>query len=344
MRDSQCGDVSALLSIAYYLPEKTISSADLAAQFPDWNVQKIEAKTGIAVHHIAADGETSADMAAAAAAKLFSVGVVAPQDIDFLILCTESPDHFLPPSSCILQHRLGLRQSIGAFDFNLGCSGFVYGLGIAKALVESGQAKSVLLLTAEAYSKFMNPDDKTCRTIFGDGAAAAWIGAVKPPESGRPFIDRPLYGTDGRGAKNLIVHRGAFRAPGRGQDAASFLYMNGPEIFRFTLDAVTTNIRQCIAGAGFTVADIDNFVLHQANAFMLESLRTKLGIPADRFTINVRDFANTVSATIPIALTEEAKAGRLRPDANVLLSGFGVGYSWASVLLRWHPEFVPSGA
>lgn len=332
-------DQAALLSIATYLPAKTLSSADLAEQFPEWNVDKIEAKTGISTRHIAADDETAADMAAAAASKLFAQGVIAPHDFDFMILCTECPDYILPASACVLQERLGLPRNIGAFDINLGCSGFVYGLGLAKGLVETGQARNVLVLVSETYSKLMRHDDKALRTIFGDGAAAAWVGAVAAPQNGSAYIGRPLYGTDGRGAANLIVGRGAFRAPGRAEDAASYLHMNGPEIFRFTLDAVASNIRKCIADADLKPEDLDCVVPHQANAFMLESIRSKLGIPHDRFVINLRDTGNTVSATIPIALAEEASAGRLKPDNTVLLSGFGVGYSWASVLLRWHPQF-----
>jgi len=330
---------AALLSVAYYLPQQTCSTSELAAEFPEWGVEKIDAKTGIGIRHIAAHDETSADMAFQAAQRLFESGAITPQDVDFVVLCTQSPDHFLPTSACILQERLGVSMRAGAFDYNLGCSGFVYGLGIAKGLVETGQARNILLLTAESYSKFMHSRDKTARTIFGDGAAAAWIGAVVPPSEGAPYIARPLYGTDGRGAKNLIVRRGALRVPGRGDDPDSFLYMNGPEIFHFTLDAVSKDIKRYIEEAELQVGEIDLFIPHQANQFMLESIRVKLGIPRERFSIRLREFGNTVSSTIPIAIVEEAKAGRLKPDARVLLSGFGVGYSWASVLMRWHPKF-----
>lgn len=331
---------AALLSIAYHLPPRTCDSADLARKFPEWGVDKIEAKTGISVRHIAAENETSADLAAAAAERLFAQKRISPSDIDYVIFCTQTPDHFLPPSACILQTRLGIPNRTGAFDFNLGCSGFVYGLGLAKGLIETGQASNVLLLTAETYSKLMHPEDKSCRTIFGDGGAAAWIGSV-PMGGGRPYIAAPSYGTDGQGAKNLIVRNGAFRTSERPiDDPDSYLYMNGPEIFHFTLDLVATSVKKYLEAANLTAADIDLMVPHQANAFMLNSIRTKIGIPRDRFSIQLKEFGNTVSATIPIALTEESKAGRLQADALVLLAGFGVGYSWASTLLRWHPDFT----
>ena len=163
---------AAIRAIEYYLPETVLGSDDLTREFPDWSVAKIESKTGIRERHIASGSECSSDLGIAAAKKLFDSGAVSPSEIDFLLFCTQSPDYFLPTTACMMQAALGIPKTAGALDFNLGCSGFVYGLGLAKGLIETGQAKSILLITAETYSKFIHPRDRSVRTIFGDAAAA----------------------------------------------------------------------------------------------------------------------------------------------------------------------------
>lgn len=324
-------------AIASHLPEGRLSNEDLARLYPDWPAEKILEKTGIAERRIAAPGETAGDLAEAAARRLFAEKGVDPAGIDFILLCTQAPDYILPTTACVLQHRLGLPQTAGALDFNLGCSGFVYGLSLAKALIESGQAERVLLLTADTYSKFIHPMDKSVRTLFGDGAAATLIEAV---EADAPAIDPVLFGADGAGADNLIVPAGGFR---RARDAdsavettdssgnirsADHLYMNGAAIMTFTLKAVPAAIARLLERSGRTMEDHDLFVFHQANAFMLERLRAKLAIPPERFVLRMRDCGNTVSSTIPIAL--EPLLDEAGPPRRALLVGFGVGYSWAA--------------
>ena len=168
---------ASISAIEYYLPEKTVSTEELAAEFPAWTVAKIDEKTGIRDRHIAATGECSSDLAVAAARKLFESGACQPGEIDFLLFCTQSPDHFLPTTACLIQDRLGIPTTAGALDFNLGCSGFVYGIGLAEGLISSGQASRVLLLTAETYSKFLSAGDRSVRTIFGDAGAATLLVA-----------------------------------------------------------------------------------------------------------------------------------------------------------------------
>ena len=204
---------AALRAIEYHLPEKTLSTAELSRQFPDWGVEKIDAKTGIACRHIAASEESASDLAVAAAQKLFSSGACGPQDIDFVLLCTQSPDYFLPTTACLVQDRLGIPTTAGALDFNLGCSGYIYGLGLSEGLIHSGQASSVLLLTAETYSKFIHPRDRSVRTIFGDGAAATLLSAVEVREA---LLGPFVYGSDGSGGPNLIVPAGGSRRCKRG--------------------------------------------------------------------------------------------------------------------------------
>src|SRR5690242_19857668 len=159
---------AAIKAIEYYLPENAVSTEQLAAEFPEWSVEKIEEKTGIRVRHTAGAGECASDLGCAAAQKLFDSGACAAADIDYILLCTQSPDYFLPTTACLMQERLGIPTHAGALDFNLGCSGFVYGLGLAQGLIATGQAGRVLLITAETYSKFIHPRDKSVRSLFGD--------------------------------------------------------------------------------------------------------------------------------------------------------------------------------
>lgn len=330
--------------ISYFLPEKTLTNDDLAIEYEsNWNSKKIYKKIGIKSRHIATT-ETTSQLAARAAEKLFSESGFPKDKIDFLLLCTQSPDYFLPTTACIVQDMLGLSTSCGAFDFNLGCSGFVYGLAIAKGLIAGGMAKNVLLLTVETYTKYIHPKDKSVRTIFGDGAAATLI----THEEGDPCkIGEFLFGTDGKGANNLIVPAGAMAMPRSDETAEETvdeqgnvrslnnLYMNGPEIFNFTLDIVPDTVKSLLARAKLSMDDIDLFVFHQANKFMLDSLRDKIGIPEEKFYLDMEDKGNTVSATIPIAIKDALDEGRIRRGDRLMLVGFGVGYSWAGCIVEW---------
>ena len=334
---------ATIAAIAYHLPENSLTNEQLAREFPEWDVQKIEEKTGIAERWIAGEDECSSDLGVAAAQKLFSSRVCTPDQIDYLIVCTQSPDYFLPTTACLLQQRLGVPCTAGALDINLGCSGYVYGLGLAKGLIETGQAKNVLFITAETYSKFLHPRDKNVRTLFGDAATATLLRAVDDPgELIGPFV----YGTDGSGAANLIVSCGGLRQPWTSDpihmaesevnvDSPVRLFMNGPEIFSFTLRVVPQAVADLLERSGKSLDDIDLFVFHQANQYMLDHLRRKLGIPAEKFFVGMRHCGNTVSSTIPIALCQAVEQGRLNSGQLALLVGFGVGYSWGATLVWW---------
>lgn len=325
---------AVIRDIAFELPECRVTNEALALEFPEWSVAQIEAKTGIRTRRIAAEGECASDLACRAAASLFARGKCRAGDVDFVLLCTQSPDYALPTSACLLQERLNIPTTAGALDVNLGCSGFVYGLGVAKGLIESGQAGNVLLLTADTYSKYLDPKDRASRAIFGDGAAATIVSSdPKRGELNGALTGPFTYGTDGSGARNLIVERGGLRLAA--DQCPAGLRMNGPEIFSFTLRAVPACVEALLHRAGQRLEDIDLFVFHQANGYMLEHLRVKLGIPQERFVVALRDWGNTVSATIPIALAVSQTEGRLRPGCLSLLVGFGVGYSWAATLVRW---------
>lgn len=316
-----------------------MSNSELVAEFPEWTVEKIASKVGVDERRVAALSETATDMAVAAAERLFAQrDDISRDEVDFVILCTQSPDYYLPTSACLIQHRLGLRTNIGAFDFNLGCSGYVYGLAIAKGLVAGGVARCVLLLTAETYNKYIHPKDKGNRTIFGDAATATIVS-----DNGDAEIGEFVLGTDGAGAENLIVRSGASRTPNAVNDltfddngnpnSSDHLFMNGAEIFSFTQSNVPKVVKETMSKNGIEQEYIDLFVFHQANRYMLNFLRKKMKIDEQKFYVNMSKIGNTVSNSIPIALCDAQNEGVLH--GNVLLSGFGVGYSWGGVILKY---------
>ena len=323
-------------SVAYYLPQNVVSNEEIVRDFPEWSVEKITEKVGVKQRHVASAEETATDLAEKAAIRLFDENGINKESIDFVILCTQSPDYFLPPSACLLQERLGLRQDVGAFDFNLGCSGYVYGLAIAKGLIISGVASNVLLLTAETYNKYLHPKDKGNRTIFGDAATATLVST-----HGFAEIKEFALGTDGKGSKNLIVKSGASRMRALQNDvqfdkngnpiSSDHLYMNGAQIFVFTQKNVPRVIEDVLAKNNLKKEEIDLFILHQANSYMLDFLRKKMHIDEDKFYMFMENVGNTVSNSIPICLAEAQGKGRL--CGNVVLCGFGVGYSWGAVVV-----------
>lgn len=331
-----------IAGVEYYLPEAVLTNDMISAEFPEWSVEKIAKKTGVHNRHISGEDEFSSDLAIAAGKALLEKHGVRPEDIDYLLVCTQSPDYFLPTTACIVQAGLGLPTSIGAADLNLGCSGYIYALGQAKGLIESGQASRVLVITADTYTKFVNAADKSVRTIFGDGAAASLVTADGDAES----ISAITYGSDGHGAKHLIVPTGGLRNGANLQPKADLgergiqsngfdLYMDGPEIFNFTLRVVPGTVDAILSKQGISLEDVDLFVFHQANAFMLEHLRKKLGVPEEKFFVALAETGNTVSSSIPIALAKAQEEGVLTSGMKVMLLGFGVGLSWGGLLLKW---------
>lgn len=323
--------------IAYYLPDTVLTNEELVKQFPEWTVDKISKKVGISERHVTTEDETAGDMAVKAAEKLFAEKGFDRSVIDFVLLCTQSPDYHLPSTSCIIQDKLGLSTRCGAFDFNLGCSGYEYGLAVAKGLVVSGIAKNILLLTAETYTKYIHPQDKGNRTIFGDGATATIVS-----DSGYAEIGEFCLGTDGSGAEQLIVKSGCARHfqlvndyqidEEGGIHSSDNLYMNGKAIFDFTSDVVPPMIDETLQKNGLNMDDVDLFVFHQANKYMINYIRKLMGIDKERFYICMENVGNTVSSTIPIALCEAEQEGKLK--GNIVLAGFGVGLSYGAVILK----------
>lgn len=333
--------------IAFHLPPTVEDNDMLKAEFPKWDMDLIYKKTGIRARHIASPGECASDLGVIAAEKLFREHDIDRRSIDFLLLCTQSPDYPLPTTACLVQERLGLPTSMGALDFNLGCSGFVYGLSLADGLIRSGAAKRILFITAETYSKYIHPTDRSLRTIFGDGAAATLIEAAPEPSLGS-FV----FGTDGRGGDTLMVTEGGARPvetalqPRKRKRWPSTLFMDGPELVKFTLDVVPPMIDQIRATAKWGRDDVDLYLMHQATYFMLEHLWTRGGLEQERVPLALQEYGNTVSSTIPILMHELRQSGRLWPGARTMLIGFGVGLSWAGCAWTetWQPRQAKAAA
>ncbi len=321
--------------IAVHLPARSETNAQLQELFPEWDVPTIAEKTGIQCRYIAEPDETSADLALMAAEKLFREHDVDRESIDFLLLCTQTPDYPLPTTACLLQQRLGLRTNTGALDFNLGCSGFVYGLAVADGLIRAGAAKNVLLITSETYSKYIDADDRSLRTIFGDAAAATLICARDYPS-----LHAFQFGTDGSGADTLIVGDGGCRAardsikPRHRKRWKSRLYMDGPSLISFSVSAVPKLVDDVLAAAHLTFDEIDVFLLHQATYKMLSMLQERLGLDDSRLPIRLARFGNTVSSTLPILICDMRHEHRMSANKPSMLIGFGVGWSWAGCVWR----------
>jgi 3-oxoacyl-[acyl-carrier-protein] synthase III len=320
--------------ISVQLPTGRLTNAELACLFPDWPAEQVLAKTGIASRPITAPSEYSSDLATGAARVLAGSGGV--RATDFLVLCTQTPDFLLPSTACLVHERLSLPEEVGAVDVNMGCSGYIYALSYATGLIASGQASRPLVLTADTYSKLLAPGDRSTRTLFGDAGTATLLEATS-----RNRLHAFAFGTRGRGrclfeAANSGMHGPlAGDADARPADARAQIAMDGPEIYNFSLKAVPQLVATVCNKAGLTLGEVDWFVFHQANAFMLESLRRKMRIPAERFEVNMAEYGNTVSSTIPIALRGAIAAGRIQPGMRIMLVGFGVGLSWGGCMFDY---------
>jgi 3-oxoacyl-[acyl-carrier-protein] synthase-3 len=333
-----------IVGIVGHLPERVETNEELARDNPDWDLPRIADKTGIQSRRIAAPGETACDLGFEAARRLMARELVPPAEIDYVLMATQTPDHLFPSNACLLQSRLGLGNHVGAFDFNHGCSGFVCGLQLATALIKTQMARNVLLVTADTYSKLVHPRDRTVRALFGDGAAATLIG---PTGEVGGEVDHFVVGTDGSGSQQLTVPSGGFRLPRSAETAVEFeddtgclrsqdhLFMDGGAIFSFALNTVPRAVTAVLEHAGLTPDDVDWYVYHQANKFMLENLAMCSRIPEAKMVYHLETVGNTVSASIPLAIQAYVESERIQPGQRLMLAGFGVGLSWAVCQVVW---------
>lgn len=325
--------MSMIRAIEYYLPDQVIHNDP---------TDRMTSKIGIEQKHISKEDEFASDLAVRAAEKVFDSGIKR-EEIDYLLYCTQSPDYFLPTTACLIQERLGLSKECGALDFNLGCSGYIYGLSLAHGLIQSDQANHVLLITSDTYSKYVNKKDRNVELLFGDAATATVIS-----KSNENNFHSFVFGTDGSGAANLIVPSGGLRLPASGTTSIeeedeygnirsqNNLFMDGTEVYKFAMKEVPKALNKLINKDQLSMDDYDFFVFHQANKYMLESLRRKLKIAEEKFSIQMNDCGNTVSSTVPIALKRDVLHGNIKKGDKLVLVGFGVGYSWSACSITWN--------
>ena len=331
---------ASLKSISYYLPEDTLTNSDLCKIFPSLTEADIFKKTGIKKRHITKPTIVGSDLGFYAAEKFFIEHNFDKSKIYYLIFCTEGLDYKVPVTACVLQERLKLNKNIGAIDVPYGCTGFVYCLSVAKGLIESGQATNVLAITSDIPSTVIHPDDYDLRMIFGDAGAATLISLDETDTSG---LGKFTFGTDGSGADHLIVKRSGTRNPA---DASWFkeheavgglpygrMEMNAVEIFTFAMRVVPPMIEEILLKNNLKKENIDLFIFHQANGFLLSVLRRKLKIEENKFFNYIEQVGNTVSVTIPIALSEAIKQGKAKKGDKVLVAAFGIGLSWTGTII-----------
>lgn len=321
---------SRISAVAYQLGEVLEDNQALLSENPSWDVTAIENATGIVSRRLSRPDQTASDLAIAAADKLFLTTGMNRAQINALILCTQSPDYLIPTTACILQDKLKLSTALMAFDINMACSGYIYGLALARSLIASGQASTVLLLNADTYSKFIVKTNRTCRPLFGDGASATLVEAIEGEERIGPFD----FGTDGRGHEKLILRGSGTRLPAQ-HPAQLNLEMDGAGILMFTMSVVPRTVDALLKKTGLAKNDIDLFVFHQASKKVLDNLERVLAIPEDKMYRSFAQHGNTVSASIPVALAEAVSEGRLKPGYRLMLIGFGVGLSWGGCLVTW---------
>lgn len=309
--------------ISCYLPRKVVTNPELANLNPSWPVDKVFDKTGIYARHYADPSQLSSDLAVEAALMLPNVGEL--ESVDYIVFCSQTSDEILPTTACMIQERIGLGNNVGAIDVNQGCSGYVYSLGLAYGLLKSNQAKKVLLLTGETYSKLLDPNDHGTNLLFGDAGTATIISNGSRDNSICPIFN---YGTDGSGSKSLNCANRAFRH----SDSSNNLYMNGYEVFAFTVSVIPDFVRHTLEKAHMTIEEIDLFIFHQANRMVVEQLAHNLGIGQDKYVFSAEDVGNTVSSSIPLAMRRAIDDGRLCRNDTVMIVGFGVGLSWGAAI------------
>jgi 3-oxoacyl-[acyl-carrier-protein] synthase III len=329
--------------IACHLPSNKVSNSDLHKENPDWNMNQVQERSGVYERYISDEDETALDLAIIACNKLLSKNCDLAEQVDGLIFCTQSPDHIMPPNACILHDRLGFPENVLAFDFNLACSGYIYGLAIARGLIESGQLNNILLVNADTYSKYINKKDRSARALFGDGAAVSWI-THSNSEAG--IVDSQCA-TFGKGYDKFIIPAGGLRKPKSNEtgipvtDSSNNLrtqeniYMDGMAVWTFINSKVPKQIKQLLSRNNLGISEIDMFIFHQASKMTLDSLVQRLKIPNKKVFSNLSGIGNTVSASIPFALKGALDANLVQPGHKVILSGFGAGLSWGTVLINY---------
>ena len=329
-------------AIEYFLPEKEVSNADLQLLHPTWDLKKVGEKSGVLSRHIAAENETAFDLACKALEKLFATEVIQRNDVDGIVFCTQSPDFIMPSNAFLIHKYFNFDHKVWAFDYNLACSGYIYGISICRGMIETGMAKNIFLINADTYSKYIHSGDRSTSVLFGDGAAVSLISQAEKSS----VIDIQLA-SSGKEYESFYIPSGGIRIPKSELTKAIItnhsgneiteenIQMNGFAVWKFISVTVPQQINFLLAKNNLLIKDIVLFGFHQASKLTLDSLIKALKIESEQTFSNLETIGNTVSASIPIALKQAEEQGKLKRGDLILLSGFGVGLSWGSALLKY---------
>lgn len=324
---------ASVISVASWLPERRLTNSDLE-KMVDTSDEWIRSRTGIGERRIAAEGEATSDLAARAGTLALERAGMAPADIDMLVLATSTPDMVFPSSACVTQAKMGL--TCPAFDVNAACTGFIYALDVATAMIESGRARTVLVIGADVLSSVIDYTDRSTCVLFGDGA-----GAVVMQASDEPGVLSVHLGADGSGVDLLYVPAGGSAVPMTAERLAAgdgYLKMNGSEVFKFAVRMIPKVTKLALADSGLTAADVDWLVPHQANQRITDTVAQRLGIPHEHVVCRIEDTGNTSAASIPIVLDSLQRDGHLEAGNILALVGFGAGLTYGAAIIRWTGE------
>jgi 3-oxoacyl-[acyl-carrier-protein] synthase-3 len=341
-------------AISYHFPDQFHENEQIIQEYLNYggdrsvkiSSEDIYNQCGINKRYSSQKDETAKDLGNSAAIRLFDEWNIKKNEIEYIIFISDALDYKGPTTACVMQNDLGLENGIGAIDVLHGCTGWVYGLSIAKALIISEQVSNVLVITADTPTKVVHPKDIELRAIFSDAGAATLLSNKKIENGINTMVDNFIFGTDGEGEKNLYTSRSATKNPADIEWLNQFknvpggmtrgrLVMNSPQIFLFALRKVPLLIEEVLIKNNIKFDEIDYFILHQANGQMLEFIRNRLKIPKEKFITNIEDIGNTVSATIPIAFYDALKNNKFKTGDKILVAGFGIGYSWGATILSY---------
>jgi 3-oxoacyl-[acyl-carrier-protein] synthase-3 len=322
---------SKIIGTGSYLPQQRVTNDELAAQLAEKGIETsdewIVTRSGISARHYAAADENASDLAVHAARKALEAAGLQPEQIDMIVVATSTPDYFgsFPSTACIVQNKLGMRNNSAAFDLGAVCSGFVYALSTADAFIKAGNAKNVLVIGTEVFSRILDFNDRSTCVLFGDGAGAVVLTASEEP--GVLAVKLHADGSHG----NILCGPAN---PSNAAVAGKFLYMDGPAVFKLAVSVLEKVANEALAHAQMPASSIDWLIPHQANLRIMNGTAKKLGLPAEKMVVTVQEHGNTSAASIPLALDQAVRDGRIQPGQNILMEGVGGGFTWGAVLAR----------
>lgn len=322
---------SKIIGTGSYLPQQRVTNDELAAQLAQKGIETsdewIVTRSGISARHYAAADENASDLAVNAARKALEAAGLQPEQIDMIVVATSTPDYFgsFPSTACIVQNKLGMRNNSAAFDLGAVCSGFVYALSTADAFIKAGNAKNVLVIGTEVFSRILDFNDRSTCVLFGDGAGAVVLTASEEP--GVLAVKLHADGSHG----NILCGPAN---PSNAAVAGKFLYMDGPAVFKLAVSVLEKVANEALEHAQMPASSIDWLIPHQANLRIMNGTAKKLGLAPEKMVVTVHEHGNTSAASIPLALDQAVRDGRIQPGQNILMEGVGGGFTWGAVLAR----------